>query len=247
MPAVPNADSLFLPILEAEDERPHLRFESELAKRGRAIVAGVDEAGRGPMAGPVVAAAVILHRDRIPDGIDDSKRLEPELRAELFELLADQALVSWCAIDAPTIDRINIRQASLLAMERAVAALPAVPQAVLVDGRDVPLAFRENGHAVVKGDAISKSIAAASVVAKVVRDRIMERADHDYPGYGFASHKGYCTSLHREALARLGPCPLHRQSFAPVANKVAQEQGCVADRLLFALDTLDEEVSSASP
>lgn len=216
MSTEPGVDSLFFPYMQEGACGPDFRLERMLMRRGRRYVAGVDEAGRGPLAGPVVAAAVILDPNRLPSGIDDSKRLDAPVREELFEKLVEMAQLSWCSVDAATIDRINIRQATLHAMHLAVSGLALAPDAILVDGRDVPHALREKGQAVVRGDAVSLSIAAASIIAKVVRDRMMKRAAIDHPGYGFASHKGYSTARHLDALADLGPCILHRRSFAPV-------------------------------
>ncbi|WP_440995599.1 ribonuclease HII [Arhodomonas sp. SL1] len=178
-------------------------------------VAGVDEVGRGPLAGPVVAAAVILPPAGVA-GVADSKRLTARRRATLAVRIRDEA-VAWALgrAEVAEIDSVNIREATFLAMARAVAALPWVPALVLVDGRDCP----ELGcptRAVIGGDASEPAIAAASIVAKQARDAELIAADRRYPGYGFAGHKGYGTREHLEALARLGPCPLHRHSFRPV-------------------------------
>ena len=200
-------------------------MEAALLRRGAKFVAGIDEAGRGPIAGPVVAAAVILNRDCIPQGINDSKVLDSEFREELFLQIAATSCIAWCAIRAQEIDRMNIRQATLAAMTGAASCLAQKPDRVLIDGRDVPEALSSRSDAIVRGDAISVSIAAASIVAKVIRDRIMRRADLAFPGYGFASHMGYCTALHRERLRALGPCSLHRKSFAPVGELLAIEDG----------------------
>jgi ribonuclease HII len=191
------------------------RMEARLSSG--AVVAGVDEAGRGPLAGPVVAAAVILDPGGRWDGVNDSKQVPSERRPEVFaRVLAGARAFAWSVVGPRAIDHFNIRGASFVAMRRAVARLRVAPQVVLVDGRDpVPgLAFTQ--QAVVDGDAKVLSIAAASIVAKVVRDRIMERLDSVWPQYGFARHKGYCTPEHLEVLKRLGPCPLHRYSFTPV-------------------------------
>ena len=182
-----------------------------------ATVAGVDEAGRGPLAGPVVAAAVVLDREAGWEGLDDSKKLDAATRELLYaRVLTGARAFAWSVMGPRAIDRVNIRRASLEAMRRAVLRLRLAPGLVLVDGLDrVPgLACRQ--QAVVDGDAKLLSIAAASVVAKVVRDRIMARLDRVWPGYGFARHKGYGTAEHLAALTRLGPCPIHRYSFAPV-------------------------------
>ena len=194
------------------------RAEARLAGDG-ATVAGVDEAGRGPLAGPVVAAAVILEPGGRWDGLNDSKLVSAVTRAALYaRVLVEARAFAWAVMGPRTIDRLNIRRASLEAMRRAVARLRVIPSLVLVDGNvDVP-GIAQPQHAVVDGDARMLSIAAASVIAKVVRDRIMERLDRVWPGYGFARHKGYGTAEHLDALERLGPCALHRYSFTPVAQ-----------------------------
>jgi ribonuclease HII len=192
------------------------RTEARLAGEA-ATVAGVDEAGRGPLAGPVVAAAVVLDPRCGWDGVDDSKKLAREAREALYaRVLSEARAFAWAVMGPRAIDALNIRRASLEAMRRAVGLLALAPDLVLVDGNDrVPgLACRQ--EAVIAGDARLLSVAAASVVAKVVRDRIMERLDRVWPGYGFAQHKGYGTPEHLAALNRLGPCPLHRFSFTPV-------------------------------
>ncbi len=178
-------------------------------------LAGVDEAGVGPLAGPVVAAAVIF-RGRAIRGLNDSKQLKAEIREKLFWNIIRGALVGIGVAAEDEIDRLNIYQASRLAMRKAVLALPHTPARVLVDGRikiDLPLDQR----AIVKGDTKSASIAAASIVAKVYRDAWMRHLDQLYPHYYFYKHKGYSTALHLKSLRRLGPCPVHRRSFAPVA------------------------------
>ena len=183
-----------------------------------AVVAGVDEAGRGPLAGPVVAAAVILEPGGRWDGLDDSKLVPPDRRDELFARVLNEARAfAWAVVGPRRIDRANIRNASLDAMRRAVLRLRTVPELVLVDGRDQVPGLRCTQHAIIDGDARILSIAAASILAKVVRDRIMERLDRVWPQYGFARHKGYSTPEHLEVLRRLGPCPLHRYTFTPVA------------------------------
>jgi ribonuclease HII len=198
---------------------PTYKFERAMLRQGHRLVAGVDEAGRGPLAGPVVAAAVILNRRRMPAGIDDSKALTPEGRALLFEAILDCAEVSIAAVSASEIDRIDIRQATLLAMRRAIAGLPRRPCAALIDGNDPPQLACAT-RAIIGGDALSLSIAAASIVAKVFRDGLMCRLETVHPGYGFAAHKGYGTKLHLEALTRLGPSAAHRRSFAPVRRSL---------------------------
>ena len=192
-----------------------LTLEQALVASGHRVVAGLDEAGRGPLAGPVVAAAVVLDLDAVPEGLADSKALSAKRREELFEAILKSAQVGIASVSAATIDAINIRQASLLAMCRALAALPCVPDAALVDGNDppdLPCAV----ETIVKGDATVPCIAAASIVAKVMRDRMMRELGLHHPAYGFASNAGYSTAGHLKALAEEGPCPFHRRSFAPI-------------------------------
>jgi len=182
------------------------------------VVAGVDEAGRGPLAGPVVAAAVVLDPAVKWKGFNDSKQLAPDVREALYaRVLLEARAFSWSVVGPRAIDHMNIRRASLEAMRRAVSRLRVQPTMLLVDGLDRVPGHGCDQQAVVDGDARCLSIAAASVVAKVVRDRIMERLDRVWPAYGFAKHKGYGTPEHMEALDRVGPCPLHRYSFSPVA------------------------------
>ncbi len=193
-------------------------FNHELAGRhaGQWPVAGTDEAGRGPLAGPVVAAAVILDPDAIPEGLNDSKKLTAAEREALYGIILARAVAVSVASSGPgRIDTTDIRKASLDAMRRAVASLCIAPKLVLVDGRDVPPGLPCFGRALVKGDARSVSIAAASIIAKVTRDRIMARAGLVYPHYGFGTHAGYPTPAHRRAVDAHGPCPLHRLSFRP--------------------------------
>jgi ribonuclease HII len=192
------------------------RTEASLAGDA-AVVAGVDEVGRGPLAGPVVAAAVVLDASRGWDGVNDSKRLSPSAREAIHaRVLQEARAFSWAVVGPRAIDALNIRQASLEAMRRAVAQLALAPDLVLVDGNDVVPGLACRQRSVVGGDARLLSVAAASVVAKVVRDRIMERLDRVWPEYGFSRHKGYGTPEHLGALERFGPCALHRYSFAPV-------------------------------
>ena len=182
-----------------------------------APVVGVDEAGRGPLAGPVVAAAVILNRRRVPKGIDDSKKLCEARRADLCGEIRLRAQVGVGIATVTEIDELNILWATMLAMTRAVEALDVEPGAVLVDGNTLPK-WRYRARAVVSGDALCLSIAAASIVAKHERDCMMKAFDIAHPGYGWVRNKGYGTADHREALRQLGPTPLHRRSFAPVAQ-----------------------------
>ena len=201
--------------------RPLLDFarERSLLAAGHRIVAGLDEVGRGPLAGPVVAAAVVLDPAQVPEGLADSKALSAARREVLFEIIMASAQVGLGTIAAAEIDRVNIRQASLLALCRALAALPCRPDIALVDGNDAP-GLPCTVQTIIKGDATVASIAAASIVAKVVRDRMMTRLDARFPAYRFRSNVGYSTAAHLEALNREGPCPYHRRSFAPV--KVAE-------------------------
>lgn len=200
-------------------EGPDFSMEMAARKRGLWPVAGTDEAGRGPLAGPVVAAAVVLDPDNIPEGLHDSKQLSAARREMLFARIMETAFVSVASSSSRRIDTIDIRKASLDAMRRAVAGLEVAPKLVLTDGRDVPPGLACEGRAVVKGDALSVSISAASIVAKVMRDRMMARAEETYPGYGFAVHAGYATQVHRTAIESIGPCRLHRMSFRPLRKE----------------------------
>lgn len=209
---------------------PLVEFDEALRREGHVNLCGVDEAGRGPLAGPVVAAAVILDpRDSI-EGLNDSKKLSPRKRGELFALIfQSRAKVGVGVADAAEIDRTDILAATLSAMRRAVEATGVAPDFVLVDGnrRITGLAIAQNP--VVKGDGLSASIAAASIVAKEHRDKLMDEYDGLYPGYGFAVHAGYPTASHLEAIARLGPCPIHRRTFRGVREHVpsAPKNGCL--------------------
>jgi ribonuclease HII len=195
----------------------HFRIERRYLREGRWPIAGIDEAGRGPLAGPVAVAAVILNPDNLPRGLDDSKALSESDRERLYEQIMKKALaVSVALASAREIDRINIRQATLTAMSRAATSLSLAPVHVLVDGKDVPKGLPCGGEAIVKGDATSFSIAAASIIAKVTRDRLMARLAIRYPAYGFESHAGYGTKAHLAAIAAHGPCPYHRFSFSPM-------------------------------
>jgi ribonuclease HII len=195
---------------------PDFHLERRLLQRGIWPVAGVDEAGRGPLAGPVAAAAVILDPRKIPGGLDDSKRLAPEQRDELYGLIMLHAqAVAVAFASAEEIDQINIRQAVFCAMRRALAALTLAPCQALIDGSDVPPGLAIPAEPVVKGDATVASIAAASIIAKVTRDRLMRGFCALYPVYGFGRHFGYATDAHLTAISAHGPCPLHRLSFRP--------------------------------
>jgi len=197
--------------------RPNFAREARAYRNGYAPVAGCDEAGRGPWAGPVVAAAVILDPARVPKGLNDSKVLRPERREELFDQICACAEVAVALAPPARIDRDNILRASLWALARAVCALQRTPRFVFVDGPlRPPLADDFLVEPIVEGDAKVASIAAASIVAKVTRDRLMRHLGVAFPDYGFERHKGYGTDLHAEALDRLGPTCHHRTSFAPV-------------------------------
>ena len=196
-------------------------FEEQARADGYGVVAGVDEAGRGPLAGPVVAAAVILPKDFDPTGVNDSKKMTAAAREKMFARITSQALSYGVGIIGPeVIDEINILRATHCAMRAALNDLSAAFDYILVDGRTVP-ELPKPSRAIVKGDSKSVSIAAASIIAKVTRDRIMVEMDGLYPEYGFAGHKGYGSKLHMEAISRLGPCPCHRMSFSPISERLA--------------------------
>lgn len=189
-------------------------FDASLRTREDMHLCGVDEAGRGPLAGPVYAAAVILDPSQPIEGINDSKKLTEKKREVLFDSITARAAAYCIAYaDVEEIENRNILQATFLAMRRAVEGLPLLPELVLIDGDKLPGALTVPSKAVVKGDSLSASIAAASILAKVSRDRVMQQADALYPMYGFAKHKGYGTKQHVEALRAFGPCPIHRRSF----------------------------------
>ena len=188
------------------------------------MIVGVDEAGRGPLAGPVVVAAVVLDPKRIPKGLADSKLLTAERREALFGVIARHSEISIAFGSVAEIDRINILQATLAAMRRAVCSLSIPPDAALIDGNIIPLSMPCETRAIIAGDASCVSIAAASIVAKVIRDRLMARCDGAFAGYGLASHKGYSTKAHQSALTALGPTRIHRRTFWRVAACFTQEQ-----------------------
>ncbi|MET0170428.1 MAG: ribonuclease HII [Aliihoeflea sp.] len=204
--------------------RPDFRMERAAMREGVWPVCGTDEAGRGPLAGPVVAAAIILDPKRIPKGLDDSKRMSHAEREAVFEDILDKALaVSIASVSAHSIDRSDIRKASLEAMCRSVKLLCIEPKLVLADGRDIPPGLTCEGKAVVKGDQRSQSIAAASIIAKVTRDRMMTRTASIHVSYGFELHMGYATARHRTAIEAHGPLTrLHRLSFAPFRLDAAE-------------------------
>ncbi len=189
-----------------------------MQREGYRYIAGVDEAGRGPLAGPVVAAAVVLPVDCVIPGVADSKQLTPKQRDRLFDVIRGTSIaVKVSCMSNAVIDQVNILQATLLAMREAVHQIFPPPDYVLVDGTQVP-PISIPARAIPKGDSLSQSIAAASIVAKVTRDRLMVEFDEIYPGYGFRQHKGYGTTQHRQAIAQHGPCPIHRRSFKPVSD-----------------------------
>jgi ribonuclease HII len=195
---------------------PDFSFEARAVADGL-VPCGIDEAGRGPWAGPVVAAAVVLDAKNIPAGLNDSKKLTEAKREALFDPILQSAAVGVGIVEASEIDRLNILQATYLAMQKAVAELSTPPTLALIDGNRAPrLSIRV--QTIIGGDAKCLSIAAASIIAKVTRDRIMKDLDRTHPAYGFASHKGYGTEQHTEALRNFGPCPAHRKSFAPIKN-----------------------------
>jgi ribonuclease HII len=191
------------------------RFEKRARRKGARLIAGVDEAGRGPLAGPVVVAAV-LFEGRVPKGLDDSKKLAAADRERLYDLILARALVSVVVASRARVDRMNILRASLWGMSRAVAGLSVRPDHVLVDGNMLPPGLPCPAEAIIGGDALSVSIGAASFVAKVTRDRLMMQVGRAFPDYGFAEHKGYSTAAHFAALDTHGPCIHHRRSFAPI-------------------------------
>jgi len=202
---------------------PTDRFERRAKRKGARLVAGVDEAGRGPLAGPVVVAAVVFERGRYPEGIDDSKKLTALDRGRLYDLILDRATVSVVVASRARVDRMNILRASLWGMTRAVASLACRPDHVLVDGNMLPSGLPCTAEAIVSGDALSLSIAAASIVAKVTRDRLMTSLGRAFPDYGFEQHMGYSTPAHFEALDRHGTCEHHRRSFAPIRAALGLE------------------------
>ncbi|MER8929083.1 ribonuclease HII [Mesorhizobium sp. M0859] len=225
--ARPRSDS---PLLFEIVEKPDFSFETKAVAEGLWPVAGMDEAGRGPLAGPVVAAAVVLDPANIPDGLDDSKRLTHLQREALFlKILGSALAVSMASVSAEGIDASNILKASLEAMRRAVAGLSIRPKLALADGRDVPPGLPCKGKALIKGDQRSQSIAAASIVAKVMRDRMMCGCGSHHARYGFELHMGYATVRHRTAIDLHGPVArLHRASFAPFrfgGTEVLEEEG----------------------
>jgi ribonuclease HII len=206
-----------------EKQTPDFSFEQAAMTRGFTRIAGVDEVGRGPLAGPVTAAAVILDPDRIPPGLNDSKKLTAKRREALYEQILDMAEVSIAHATVEEIDQINILRASHLAMERAVAGLKTPPDHVLIDGNQVPRGLTVSNETIVKGDARSLSISAASIVAKICRDYVMVDLAQQHPGYAWEKNAGYGTKAHMEGLRNLGVTPHHRRSFKPIHNILYQE------------------------
>jgi ribonuclease HII len=202
---------------------PDFALESAALGRGLVRVAGVDEAGRGPLAGPVLAAAVILDPACIPAGLDDSKRLTAARREALAPLIRTTSIWALGMASVEEIDTLNILRASHLAMVRALIALPTLPDLALIDGNMLPRDLPCGGQAVIGGDGRCLSIAAASILAKVARDAIMRDLDSQHPGYGWAQNAGYPSSAHRTALSTLGPTQHHRRTFAPIRNMLCQE------------------------
>lgn len=201
---------------------PDFSLERAAQAQSHTRIAGVDEVGRGPLAGPVTAAAVVLDPARIPDGLNDSKRLSAKRREALFDVIMDMAEVSIAHASVEEIDELNILRASHLAMERAVAGLTSPPDMALIDGNLIPRNLSVPAQAVIKGDALSVSISAASIMAKITRDRIMWDLAQQFPGYGWESNAGYPSKSHKEALQNLGVTPHHRRSFKPVHNILYQ-------------------------
>ena len=203
-----------------------LKYENEASEGGSLIVCGVDEAGRGPLAGPVFAAAVVLHKGQIIEGANDSKKLTEKKREALFDVIIEQA-ADYCiaSVDEKTIDEINILQATYLAMFRAVSGLKRQPDMCLIDGNRQPPQIEIPCRTIVKGDALSMSIACASILAKVSRDRFMLGLDQEYPQYNFAKHKGYGTALHIELLRKYGASPVHRRSFLKKIEGIPEYKG----------------------
>ena len=204
--------------------QPDYTFEQAAVQRGLQYVAGVDEVGRGPLAGPVTAAAVILDSQSIPQGLNDSKKLTARRRAEIADDIWLMAQVAVAHASVAEIDELNILRASHLAMQRAIDELPQRPDHVLIDGNMIPRGLKISAQTIVKGDARSLSIAAASIVAKVARDRIMRALAADFPGYGWDSNAGYPSKAHKMALQSLGVTPHHRRSFKPVHNILYPEK-----------------------
>ena len=205
---------------QKENKISLFEFDKDFYNKGLSFVSGIDEAGRGPLAGPVVAAAVILPKDIFIDGVNDSKKLTEKKRNVLFEEIKQKAFSYGIGIvDAKTIDEINILQATFLAMKKALEQLSVTPDLLLIDGNHIIPNLKYNQQAIVSGDAKSACIACASILAKVTRDNMMLEYAKKYPQYNFEKHKGYGTKAHIEAIEKFGPCPIHRMTFAPLNSK----------------------------
>ena len=197
---------------------PDFDIETRLIRKGYKAIAGVDEVGRGCIAGPVTAAAVILNPQKIPSGLNDSKKLNLKNREKIFQSIQDTCAFCVAHSSVEEIDQINILQASLLSMKRAIFGLRIKPDFVLIDGNKNPEGLEINFETIIKGDSKSLSIAAASIVAKITRDRIMSRLDKEFPGYNWSQNAGYPTKMHKSAILDIGITPYHRRSFKPVYN-----------------------------
>ena len=197
---------------------PDFDVETGLIKKGYKAIAGVDEVGRGCIAGPVTAAAVILNPQKIPSGLNDSKKLNLKNREKIFQSIQDTCTFCVAHSSVEEIDQINILQAALLSMKRAILGLRIKPDFVLIDGNKNPEGLESNFETIIKGDSKSLSIAAASIVAKITRDRIMSRLDKEFPGYNWSQNAGYPTKMHKSAILNIGITPYHRRSFKPVYN-----------------------------
>ena len=202
---------------------PDFDVETGLIKKGYKAIAGVDEVGRGCIAGPVTAAAVILNPQKIPSGLNDSKKVSFKNREKIFQSIQDTCTFCVAHSSVEEIDQINILQASLLSMKRAILGLNIKPDFVLIDGNKSPKGLESKSETIIKGDSKSLSIAAASIVAKVTRDRFMSRLDKEFPGYDWSQNAGYPTKLHKSAILNIGVTPYHRRSFKPVYNILYQE------------------------
>ena len=202
---------------------PDFDVEARLIKQGYKAIAGVDEVGRGCIAGPVTAAAVILNPQKIPSGLNDSKKVSSKNREKIFHSIQDTCIFCVAHSSVEEIDQINILQASLLSMKRAIWGLNIKPDFVLIDGNKIPEGLDSKSETIIKGDSKSLSIAAASIVAKVTRDRFMSNLDKEFPGYDWSQNAGYPTKLHKSAILNIGVTPYHRRSFKPVYNILYQE------------------------
>ena len=197
---------------------PDFNLETGLIEKGYKVIAGVDEVGRGCIAGPVTAAAVIINPQKIPSGLNDSKKLNLKNREKIFQSIQDTCTFCVAHSSVEEIDQINILQATLLSMKRAILGLNIKPDFVLIDGNKSPEGLQSNSETIIKGDSKSLSIAAASIVAKITRDRIMSCLDKEFPGYNWSQNAGYPTKMHKSAILDIGITPYHRRSFKPVYN-----------------------------